>query len=137
LFAVFPGIAITTVTNGVDGPTLLEGSNVTWSYTVTNVGNVGLSQVTVRDNRFPGETMRYVSGDVNGDGVLAVGETWIFERSGTAGNGSYSNVGSVTGIYTNSQGQTQLVSASDPSNYLVGASPGLPACLFRCTQRPP
>ena len=93
---------------------------------MTNAGNVGLSEITVRDNRFPGETITYVSGDADGDNILDVGETWTFEKTGiVTGTGEHENVGSVTGVYTNSAGQTQTVTASDPSNYFVGPTPGV------------
>ena len=126
---VSPAIAINTVTNGADNLTILEGSNITWTYTVTNTGNVGLSNVTVRDDRFPGSTMAYVSGDVDQDGVLDVGEVWTFQQPGTAGRGDYQNVGTVTGVYRDSEGRTEEVSATDPSNYF-GAYPGVCSLSF-------
>jgi len=53
-----------------------EGDAVNYTYTVTNPGNVPLSNVSVTDNRI--EDVIYQSGDSNGDGRLGTGETWIF-----------------------------------------------------------
>jgi uncharacterized repeat protein (TIGR01451 family) len=56
------------------------GGTVTYTYTVTNPGDVALSNVSVTDNKVSPVT--YVSGDVNGDNLLEPGETWIY--TGTA-----------------------------------------------------
>ena len=87
------------MTNGSDGLTIITGTTITWPYTVTNVGNVPLSNVTVTDSK-TGVTPAYVSGDANSDGKLDLTETWIYEATGTAIVGSYSNTGTATGSYT-------------------------------------
>ena len=51
------------------------GGFVTFTYTVTNPGNVPLSSVHVADDRCSPVT--YVGGD-DGDGILAPGERWTF-----------------------------------------------------------
>jgi hypothetical protein len=117
------GIAISTVTNGADFLTILAGTPVTWTYTVRNTGNVGLSGVVVADDH-AGVVPVYSSGDLDGDGILDVGETWTYTASGNASAGNYSNVGNATGRYMDSQNQSQVVAASDPSGYL-GAQPGV------------
>ncbi len=60
-----------TVDAGVsgDGIFILSGEPIVWRYTVTNPGNVPLSNVYVTDDQ--GVTPVYVSGDTNGDGLLA------------------------------------------------------------------
>jgi uncharacterized repeat protein (TIGR01451 family) len=110
-----PGIHIEKETNGDDadlptGPYIHVDSTVTWTYTVTNTGNVPLSSVTVLDN-IPGVTPVYQSGD-NGNTLLEMTETWIFETTGTATLGQYTNIGHTEGTYL-----TSTVTDNDSSNY--------------------
>src|SRR6185369_3173446 len=80
-FGVDPQIAINKVTvDGAisgDGLNILTGESISWRYTVTNVGNVALSGVTVTDS-VPGVSPAYVSGDTNNNSKLDLTETWIF-----------------------------------------------------------
>ncbi|WP_049890919.1 DUF7507 domain-containing protein [Methanohalobium evestigatum] len=110
------GIDIEKSTNGQDadtptGPEIETGNQVTWTYTVTNTGNVPLENVQVTDS-VTGVTPVYQSGDVNGDGYLNQTETWVYEYTGTATEGQYENVGSVTGDY-----EDETVSDEDLSHY--------------------
>ena len=121
-----PAINIEKYTNGVDadvptGPFILIGDPVTWTYVVTNPGRVQLSNVEVTDN-IAGVNPVYVSGDINEDGILQVGETWIFEATGIAEAGQYANIGTVVG--TPPEGEN--VTDSDPSHYF-GIEPNTPA----------
>jgi uncharacterized repeat protein (TIGR01451 family) len=115
-FGADPQIAIVKVTDGSDGLTIITGSTVTWQYTVTNVGNVPLSSITVTDNK-AGVTPVYKSGDTNGDGILDLTETWIYEATGTAIVGSYSNIGTASGTYTDSEIHDRTDTATDSSSY--------------------
>jgi large repetitive protein len=123
-FGVRSAIDIEKSTNGEDadaptGPLVAAGGNVSWTYVVTNPGNVPLSNVVVRDDNGtlvdPSDDFDavFVSGDANNNGLLDPGETWLFEASGTALAGQYANVATVTG--TDPIGQTP--SDSDPSHY--------------------
>jgi uncharacterized repeat protein (TIGR01451 family) len=122
-FGASPGISIITKTNLTDndsppGLYIPTGDTVTWTYTVNNTGNVNLSNVTVVDDQ--GVIINYVSGDTNGDGYLNLTETWVYQATGTASAGQYTNIGSVTS--TPPVGTD--VSDSNPDNYF-GQSPGI------------
>jgi hypothetical protein len=67
------------------GPaTVMTGQSATFTYAVTNPGDVPLSNVTVvDDNGTPGKTSddfqpTYVSGDTNSNGLLDTTETWTY-----------------------------------------------------------
>ncbi|MDH3588000.1 MAG: hypothetical protein OEQ74_01220, partial [Gammaproteobacteria bacterium] len=110
-----PDIDIEKATNGEDadlptGPVVAVGSTVTWTYVITNTGNVPLTNVTVTDNQG-------VSVDCPQD-TLAIGESFECTASGIAIEGQYDNVGSVVG--TPPSGPP--VDDFDPSHYF-GALP--------------
>ena len=79
---------------------------MTWTYVVTNTGNVALSSVGVVDSKGV-----FVSCPAD---YLAPTESMTCTASGTAGVGHYSNLGTASG--QTSSGQP--ISASDPSHYL-------------------
>ena len=117
------GIKIVKTTNGSNndcapGLSIAVGSAVTWTYTVTNTGNVPLSNITVTDNK--GVTPVYQSGDSDNNGKLDIHESWIYQASGTAVAGQYTNIGTAKGTPPTGN----LVSASNPDNYF-----GKSACL--------
>jgi uncharacterized repeat protein (TIGR01451 family)/LPXTG-motif cell wall-anchored protein len=110
-----PSINIEKATNGEDadtptGPVISVGDTVTWTYVVTNTGDVDLTNVNVSDDQ--GVTPVLKSGDVGNDGILSVNEIWIYEATGLAVLGQYENLGSVTADH----GQDE-VSDDDPSHY--------------------
>ncbi len=119
LCILVPAILLEKSTNGEDadlptGPSIAVGSAVTWTYLVTNPGDVALSHIIVTDSQV-GVVPAYVSGDANSNGLLDVDETWTYQATGTAAAGQYVNVGTVTGRYN---GQT--VTDEDPSHYFGG-----------------
>jgi hypothetical protein len=109
-------ISASNTTTG-DGISVLAGYGVSWTYTVTNIGNVALSGVAVTDNQ-SGVAPTYVSGDANSDGKLDLTETWRYTASGTAVYGSYSNIGKASGSFTDTAGHVGTPSATDPSSYI-------------------
>ncbi len=123
-----PGIDVDKVTNGDDGLLIEAGSDITWTYTVTNTGNVPLANINVEDNQEG--TATYISGDTNNDNLLDLNETWTFEIDGTATEGTYTNEGTATGTApetTDEEGnpvEGEEVNANDPSNY-YGSEPGI------------
>jgi hypothetical protein len=106
-----PAIDIEKATNGHDadnapGVELDRDSAVTWTYQVTNTGDVDLSNVTVTDD----DSSLTVSCPKN---TLAVGATMTCTASGTAYAKNYRNLGTVVG--TSPKGSQ--VTDEDPSNY--------------------
>jgi hypothetical protein len=109
-FAVASGIGLVKRTNDTDNDTapgllLPVGSEVTWSYLVTNQGNESIAAVVVTDDQLgPGEQPLPIlvnglnAGDADGDGLLDPGEAWLFTATGAAIAGPYANLGSVTGV---------------------------------------
>ncbi|MER9303027.1 hypothetical protein NKJ06_22520 [Mesorhizobium sp. M0293] len=116
-----PGIGIDKITiddaASGDGLTVLAGDAISWQYTVSNTGNVALSNIVVTDDQgvvvapVLGDATHNV-GDTNLDGKLDTNETWTFIGSGTAITGDYANIGSVSGT-----AGAVTVSDTDGSSY--------------------
>ena len=99
-----PGIELEKLTNGHDADTVEEaplifpGDLVTWTYKVTNTGNVDFTAADIEivdDAGTPGDLsddfstttgdiVLDVSSDVGSDGILSPGEMWIYEASAIA-----------------------------------------------------
>jgi hypothetical protein len=110
-FGFDPRIDVEKLTNGEDadtptGPVVEVGSTVTWTYVVTNTGNVALTGVTITDDKLG------PVGCGEWDGTLAVGQVVTCTATGTATAGQYSNLGTATGAYGG-----VVVTDSDPSHY--------------------
>src|SRR5688572_26585108 len=82
-------LQLVKLTNGTDnsaapGPIVPVGSSVTFTYALTNSGNISLSNVSlIDDNGTPGNAAddfspTFVSGDAGIMGVLDLGETWMY-----------------------------------------------------------
>ncbi|WMW22675.1 hypothetical protein RE476_02325 [Methanolobus mangrovi] len=118
-----PDIDIEKATNGFDadnptGPELQPGDDVTWTYVVTNMGDVPLENVAVTDNILGVITNIIDKG--NGDDILDIGEIWTYEATGTAECGQYANVADVVGYYG-----VIPVTDEDPSHYIVRCEPDI------------
>jgi hypothetical protein len=109
-FGSEPQIGVQKRTNGHDadeppGPRIVAGLPVTWTYSVTNTGNVALTLLTVSDDQ---------GVPVNcPEQVLAPGEVLVCSADGVAVVGQYANIGTATGAPP----VGGVVSASDPSHY--------------------
>jgi uncharacterized repeat protein (TIGR01451 family) len=106
-------IDIEKATNGEDadnppGPTLEVGSVVTWTYVVTNIGNVTLEDVAVTDDRIGPITCPQAT--------LAVDAVMTCTANGIAFGGQYANLGTVTG---KSVTTGEEVTDFDPSHYFT------------------
>lgn len=82
------------VSKSANPKSLVGTGSVTYTYVVTNAGNVSLSGVTVTDDKVSPVT--YVSGDTNSDGLLQPGETWIFTATAIVSS-TTTNVATATG----------------------------------------
>ncbi len=114
-----PAVDIEKLTNGYDadeppGPTLRVGDPVTWTYIVTNTGDVDLENLDVTDD---------IEGDVGFIGFLAVGESTTLTKTGFAVLGQYANLGCVVG-YSAEDGT--MVEDCDPSHYDPPGDPAYP-----------
>lgn len=106
-----PLITLNKLTNGADGANILVGTPITWSYLVTNTGDVTLSNIYVTDDQ--GVSVICPSS------TLAVSASMTCNGYGTAVAGSYSNSATVYGSYN---GNT--ATATDTSSYF-GANPNI------------
>ena len=109
-FAETRSIRIEKSTNGMNadtgtGPQVLPGSEIIWEYVVTNTSNVTLTDINVTDDR---------EGDICVIQSLAAGASHTCEANGTAIEGQYANIGTVTAMTP----AGAPVTDSDPSHYL-------------------
>ena len=120
-----PAIDIEKFTNGEDadtgsGPIVAVGDPVTWTYVITNTGNVPLSNIEVTDDKVAAISCpathppRFTRG-MGQTSYLGVGESITCTATGTAVAGQYTNTGSVSGT---PEGGGSAVSDTDPSHYL-------------------
>jgi uncharacterized repeat protein (TIGR01451 family) len=110
-FVPIPGIALVKTAEPVE---VNVGDNVTYTYTVTNTGNVPLANITLIDDKLPGD-ISYESGDENGDELLNNGEEWVFEAIYTTSVddlGTLVNYAEASGTYAPEQMVTASASAS-------------------------
>jgi uncharacterized repeat protein (TIGR01451 family) len=114
-------VDIEKATNGEDaddptGPIVQVGSTVTWTYVVTNPGDIPLQDVVVTDDQ--GVTPVFQGGDTDGDNALDPDETWTYQATGTAVLGQYANVGTVDAM-ASFEDEGIPVTDVDPSHYLA------------------
>ena len=91
-----PGIVIKKYTNGFDAdnpddrdvPQLQPGAVVTWTYVVTNTGNITFAQasVVVTDSHTGVVPVLVTASDDPRDSLLAPGESWRYVATGTVQN---------------------------------------------------
>jgi uncharacterized repeat protein (TIGR01451 family) len=62
---------------------IYRGDSVTYTYTVTNTGDIPLKNILVTDDKV---IPVYQSGDTNGDGLLDLAESWIYTATSSPTN---------------------------------------------------
>ena len=108
-------IDLEKATNGEDadtptGPVLTVGDAVTWTYVVTNTGELTLTDIVVSDDQGVNVTCPA--------DTLAPGDAFTCTGSGIAEEGQYANLGSVTGQPVDGGDPVgDPVSDDDPSHY--------------------
>ncbi|NOX30402.1 MAG: hypothetical protein GXP35_10205 [Actinobacteria bacterium] len=118
---VFPNIDIERATNGVDadvapGPELVSGSAVTFTYVVTNLGNVPLVDIAVTDDKL---------GAVCTINSLAVGASDQCELVSVVQPGPYTNMGTVVGTPVVQGVPQQQIADADPSHHSGSFNPAI------------
>ncbi len=132
------GIEIEKATNGDDaddapGPVVPAGSDVEWTYVVTNTGTSALRNVTVVDN--PAEVIDCGDGS-NLIALLLPGAEVTCTAQGTAASTSYENVATATGeAVAPPAGVDPDVDPTDPSTWPTDPSVYVPV-LDPTTQEP-
>jgi uncharacterized repeat protein (TIGR01451 family) len=115
-FLPLPALDLEKYTNGQDadnapGPYLAPGEPLTWTYTITNTGNVDVADIVVSDDQEPGLSC--------GQSLLAIDETFSCTLTSTASGGQYANLATASGLYASA-----VVSDTDPSHYF-GVEPAI------------
>lgn len=128
-----PALGLVKTTNSTEydsapGAVVAEGSDVTWTYTVTNTGNAVLDDVAVTDEYVDGTgasgTLTPAAAE---EGPLLPGQSRTFTTSAPATAGQYQNTARATATAVDADGTPlpqQPAEVSDSSWYF-GASGGL------------
>ena len=90
------------------------GNIIDYEFIVTNEGDVDITDVVVNDPKLGGDIAGPASGDINNDGILNVGEAWIYNASYIVTLADI-NIGAVVNIAT-VNGNTALGSLNETSN---------------------
>ncbi len=100
-FGFVSQIDVEKFVNGDDADTapgleLDAGDPITWTYEVTNPGNILIRNVVLVDDQ--GLVPVFTGGDAGVIGELEPGEVWIYEASSTAVAGLHTNIATVSGL---------------------------------------
>jgi len=97
------------------GPTLVVGTNPQFRFTVTNNGNVTLTNITLTDNT-------YSLAGCTVPASLAAGASFSCTITVPWAAGQHTNTASTSGQFTDGNGSTQTKTDTDDANYLGSAS---------------
>ncbi|WP_430593197.1 DUF7507 domain-containing protein [Humidisolicoccus flavus] len=124
-----PSLSIEKSTNGAQyeaapGAIVATGSEVTWTYLVTNTGNTTLNEVAVADVFTAGDgSTGSFNASSDESGALEPGESRVFTATGTAVAGQYENTATATAVAVDDENEplaAQPEPVSDSSWYLAG-----------------
>ena len=132
-----PANAVIAIVKDVDPSEVSEPTTVTYTYTVTNPGNVSLTGVTVTDdNATPGDTEdnfnptpvdedadTVIDGDTDGDGELDVDETWTYTATRDITQGDIDAGTPITNVATATSNESDP--ATDDATVTVNAAASL------------
>jgi len=141
-FGAEPSLAFQTAINGYrpvapPGPYLTMGEVVTWTYTITNSGNVSFNQIDVSGHYTGNPTsdpfgtmIPTVLGDDDNDAILDVGETWTYVLNRTIGYDQYIAATSLSANPIDNLGNPILslgnqTLTADDTLYYIGTRPSL------------
>lgn len=127
-------LQLVKLTNGTDnnsptGPSVPVGGVVTWTYLVTNPGTEAVRDLAVIDDGGTPSSAAddfapaFTGGDTDNDGLLDVGETWVYTAAGIAKAGQYVNVARATGTGVVSK---TPVEGKDLDHYFGAGQPPTP-----------
>jgi uncharacterized repeat protein (TIGR01451 family) len=99
------------------GPALAHvDDTITYTFTVTNPGDVDLSDVTLSDPICDPDTLLFTGGDAGGDGVLSPGEVWTYECTHVVTSGDPDPLPNTAGVSGTDEGGTTV---SDEDSHVV------------------
>lgn len=123
-----PGIVIKKYTNGFDAdspdgsdvPQLQPGAVVTWTYVVTNTGNITFAQasVVVTDSQQGISPVLVTTSDENNDSLLSPGESWRYLATSIVQNLTTPTTGTV--VVDGCNANDTQVPGSQPTYFNLG-----------------
>lgn len=126
VLTVPPLINVTKIPNPLALPA--GPGSVTYAYAVTNIGIVPMHDVTVNDNKC--SAINFISGDVNNNSLLEVGEVWNYSCTKVVSQ-TETNTVTVRGI-----GSYNAWDAYDIASAIVVVGSPLPPPLIHIVKKP-
>jgi hypothetical protein len=114
-----PGLSVTKAQSSGPNPVTAASQIIGYSISVRNTGNVILSGLSISDSLTLGGAARtltagptYSSGDTFPDGLIGIGETWVYTASYNVTQSDIDATGSFSNTATYTTAQTAPVSSS-------------------------